>query len=832
MAEHRDQKTAGETPGDNAPGSFAKLRAAVGGRLAALRTRTAARLPNWSRRTQIAVSVGLVLLVAHIVVLSVWVPKLLKSETQRRTTLPAALAALDRNSFIEAKRLAKILSDSPLLDAKDRGGPAFVLGAVAVDEADLQNDADRRTTYQQAAKELQESRVRGFPADRQAQGWFLLGKSLCLAGDYSASRTPLEEAIQCDPPFSKDAYAFLAQAYFHEPDVDLAKARERIDRYLAEPLLTSGQRTAALLLDGQILEKLGDFAGCRTALSQIMPISPSYAAALLVEAELLMHEARSIVETVGDDAERRAAAQTKYLQAIEKFSVAQSRGSASPSIALRATFLIGQCRMESGDAAAALTQFDRVRVSSPQSEEATAAALQSADLLRQQGRHDEAISKYRQAVRAIGDPLAYHNEYVSLDAVRKRYLAAYEQYLRNSQFDEAMQLSRLLHPLFPRERELELTGELLRSAAKSYLAKAAAARPEQAKLLSAKARASLRRAGLAFAKLAELHTTSRTYTDDLWNAAECFSGGHDYRQASTSLDLYLQNDLRRRRSSALLMFGEAKLALGETDKALGTLQECIDNYPSDPASYQARVLATKACIEKGDKAKAESLLQANINDNNLTPKSVEWRDSLFAIGSLLENSGRYQEAIQRLEEAVARYPDAPQAVEARYLVAEAYRHLGQQSQQRLDVDNIETLRTAHAKQMQQNLTEAIQRYEHLQSLLAHRAEQNELDPSDKAILRNARFALGASLYDLGRYDEAIRIYASAASLYRNEPEVLDAFVQLAACYRRSNRLADAQIALAQAKAALERINKNADFKLTTNHSRLEWGQLLDQLAAL
>jgi TolA-binding protein len=389
-----------------------------------------------------------------------------------------------------------------------------------------------------------------------------------------------------------------------------------------------------------------------------------------------------------------------------------------------------------------------------------------------------------------------------------------------------------MHPLFPAERELELTAELLRSVAKAYQAKLATASAEQAKLLTAKTRASLRRAGLAFSKLAELHTASRTYTDDLWNAAECFSQGHDYRHAVASLDLYLKYELRRRRSSALLLLGEATFALGETDKALTTLQECIDAYPNEPACYPARVLAAKVWIEKGDTAKAELLLQANLEDNNLTPRSLEWRDSLFGLGSLLVVVGRYQDAIQRLEEFVARYPDSPQALEARYLTAQADQHLGQQLQQKLADEKIETLRSAHEKQMQQNLIAAIERYQQLQALLGHRAEQSELNKADKAILRNSRFALAASLFDLGRYEEAARTYSNIASGYRNEPEALDAFVQLAACYRRLNQPAEVQGALSQAKSALERMNKDADFKLTTNHSRLEWGQLLDQLAVL
>ncbi len=601
---------------------------------------------------------------------------------------------------------------------------------------------------------------------------------------------------------------------------------------MASRSLSTEQRDAALILDGQIFAKLGDATAARTALAQIPGSSRAYATALVIEAEQMIHEARALSQTSGSATDDRAAAKAKYQEAIEKLEAAQSRGDANSATALKAMFLIGECRMERGELQAALAQFDRVRNSNPKTAEGVAAAFQSADLLRQAGRIESANALFRQVVQEIGDPDGYRNDYLSLDGVRKQLLDAYAQYLLASQFEAAATLSRLMRPLFPRERELELTAELLRSAAKTYIAKAAAASPDQGKALLARARANLRRAGNAIIKLAELHTSSRSYTDDLWNAAECYSAGHDYKQAAATLKQYLQSELRRRRSSALAMLGESQLALGDTDKAISTLQECLGAYPNDPVSYQVRVLLAKAYLEKSETDKAEPLLKANLEDANLTPRSAEWRDSLFELGALLASAGRSPEAIQRLDEAVARYPDAPQALEARYLIAQSYQRLGQLAQQRFETDTIETLRDLHGQQMRQNLTAAIEQYEKLQTLLTDPARQSTADPNDVALLRNARFSLGASLYASGRYDDAIRIYANAASLYRTHPEALEALTQLFACYRRLNRPAEAETAIARAKAALQRIDSTVDFKQTTNYSRQEWGQRLDQLAAL
>ena len=201
-----------------------------------------------------------------------------------------------------------------------------------------------------------------------------------------------------------------------------------------------------------------------------------------------MRETHAAFERSDNNAESRAEAKSQYQQAIDSLRLVESSGKATNALDLRAKYLIGICWLESENLPAAQEQFERVLLASSASEEGVAAAFQTANLLRRQGRNDEALAMYRRLVKAIGDPVVYHNELLPLAEVRRQMLAAYEQFLNKSQIDEAIQLSRVLHPLFPTECELELSGELYRSVANSYSLKAAAAKPEQAKILSAKAR--------------------------------------------------------------------------------------------------------------------------------------------------------------------------------------------------------------------------------------------------------------------------------------------------------------------------------------------------------
>ncbi len=783
-------------------------------------------------RAKLAVAVGAVLLAAHLVVLVVWVPQHLTSEAHRRASLPSAYAALDRNSLAEAKRQASILADSETLSPTERGGPWYVLGAVAAAEAPRLTEPDRTKHYARAAQWLEESHVRGFPAGREPEGLYLLGESLCRSNQFAASLPVLEEALAAAPQHSTELFGLLARALASITPADLSKARQYCNRYLADGALVDEDRFAGLLLSAQIDDRLGNAAASQASLVQIPATSASSPEALLLEATLLMRAARATKTAAESTDAERDEAQAKYQQAAEKLRLAQSRGSATEALALRAMYLVGKCLLESDNDRAALEQFSRVRERSPRTVEGVAAALEEAELLRRVDRHEEAIGMYRIAVRTIGSTVNYENELLSLETIRQRMSAAFEQYLRAGQFDLALQMARSIYPVFPRERELELSAEVLRAAARAQTLKMESAPADEAKIFAASARNNLRLAAQTYSKLAELRTTSRAYPDDLWNAAECFVEGRDFQNAAKLLELYLKNELRRRRARALLILGEAHMAISNPDKALEALQECIDDYPHDPASYQARLLVAKAHLEKGESSKAELLLRANLESGYLTPRSTEWRDSLFALGWLLEVEGRYQDAIGRLEEAVERYPDAPQAIEARYLIAESYRRFAQQAREKFEADTIETSRIGHAKQLQQYLTSAIEQYEQVQTILTRREQQREPNLLEQAILRNCYFARGAALCDLGRYEDAIRMYSTATNLYRGEPEVLEAFLQIANCYRRLNRPDEARGVLAQAKAALARIDTAADFTQTTTYTRDEWGQVLDQMISL
>jgi tetratricopeptide (TPR) repeat protein len=276
------------------------------------------------------------------------------------------------------------------------------------------------------------------------------------------------------------------------------------------------------------------------------------------------------------------------------------------------------------------------------------------------------------------------------------------------------------------------------------------------------------------------------------------------------------------------------------------------------------VVAAKAQQELGNLGQARALLEANLEHESLTPSSIEWRESLFALGELFYLEGARQEtqsrlegvandlptarkniikhlemsqnsfheAITRLDEAVKRDPNARQVIETRYRIAESYRRAAKLPRRKLDYVTIDTTRKKLTEELNDELEAAEAVYRELIGTLNTKQEQSELSGTEQRVLRNCYFARADALFDMERYEEAIQAYSNATNRYQYEPESLEAYVQIANCHRRRNRPAEARGTLEQAKVILRRIRPDADFLQTTRYNRDKWGEYLNWLGTL
>ncbi len=747
-------------------------------------------------------------------------------------TIEDALEALDLQDYQRARQAAQFLLKPGAVNPSELGGPVYVLGAVAMADAELAWIDRKHGKYLLAARYLEEARDRGFPTDRRGEGLIMLGQCLIQSRQYSAARLALREALEATPENSATAQQLLAAAYLEDADPDLDQALVHNRAFLDHGSITPDELHAGLLQQATILFRLGQTEAAMQALQGIPDGSLLRSERMILEARLLMAqaEAQSIDHQPGEPVSVEVA--ELYRRAIDQLRAAAGFDVLENQTTAKSRYLIGVCYAQLADVRAAVDQLFRVTENHPQTPEDVAATLLRADVLRDAMQDDDAVIAYKTAIVTAGNPLEFSNPWLTLDEFRRRVLAAYDAYIEQGQYAAAVELAKGLTPIFPEDRALLLEAVARRRWGLALINEAANDQDPQSDVVAEEGRAQLRHAGNVFFRVAQIHLTDRTYPDDLWNAADSYLQGHDFENAVKISTKYLSEGERHRRPLALLGMGRALLSLDRPEEALVVLDNCIEFHPLATSTYQARQLASMAYMELDQPTEAEQMLLANLTDEHLTPSSLEWQASIFELGRLYYLTGRYPEAIARLEEAIARYPDSDRVLEARYLAAESYRRYGLELSAPPGEDIPPSSYAARASEASKMLATAAEQYVEVRRAVMELEAERLLSLNEERLLRNTYFAQGQALSQLGRWQAAIDIYTAATNRYQRDPEALEAYVQIANCYRQMGEPLDARGTIEQAKIVLSRLPEDAMFTASTNYTRQQWQQRLDRLSTL
>lgn len=785
-------------------------------------------------------------------------------------TMSAAFEAYDAQDLLTARAIAQRIHQARNLPYQEMGGPLFVLGAVAARDAEIEvQDSRRRQLYLIASRHLEEAGNYGFPPDRRAEGLYLLGTSLFQSEQYAKSIPALRDALMQNPHRAAIIRRMLADACFHDQPPQYDEALAQLEEYLRTPNLTARDRDSALLQRTRIELEQGRHEDARASLAEVAEDSLLRSERLVLQGRLAMYEGDLLAKST-DSSE--AEARKRYQAAVGYFRLAEGADTTQNKTTPKAEYLLGVVYRKLGDLSAAANQFDRTSRLRAETPEALASLVEAAEVKFELGDVDGSVAAYQRLLSAAGKPEAYRNRWLPLDELRRRVQQGYVEFRSAGRFPAAAEMARAAWPLLDRDMAVELEAQADRAWGDDLLRLASAASPSEAETLAAEGRLRLREAGRVYARLAKLRKTARSYPDELWNSAQAFLEGNDFRHAVVMLDAFLESVSRPRRPQALVALGQAKLSLDLPAEALTPLMECINDFPTHPDTYRARLLAARAHIEQDklpDQAlqhlpQAEQLLDANLHSETLTPRSVEWRDSLFELGRLLfrkgivleeqarrhgidsddpekvkqalevleESHAAFQSALEKLTEAAQRYPEDLQTLEARHLTAQSHRREATYAQLRESRAAVESTRLALKLQADQQLAQSAEDFDRLLVDLNQLSDRRELSEIEAGILRCAYFGKADALFQRQKYDEALAAYSAAADRFHDRPESLDALVQLARCQRELGKLDLARGALQRARATIDRIPADADFTQATPYDRAAWQELLDWLIGL
>ncbi len=740
----------------------------------------------------------------------------------KEVTLEMAFQALDEQKYEEARLLVNRLNKQP--GEADVGASLFILGAVKAYQADGEWSQERqRATQLVAARYLQKAREMGVPSEREKELLFLLGRSLIYGNQSRQGIAILHDGLVGNEQPPAEVHRLLTEAYLSLPNPDLEKALRHNEILLSTNSLTPELRIEATLARITIFMRLSRLAEAQDLLNSLPDDEALRARKQLMAGQITLATAKAIQEP-GDQQV------TLIENALEKLREAERLDKKKGEISRQAMVMIGECYELRNDPFSAIEQYEAVGNRYGDTPESIVATFTKAKLAQQAGHNDKALAGYRAVLESIGDPTTYINPLLSLAQLRSKFLEAHALFLHRHQFEQAMGLVEHLPALFGPTTVTELKARTHVTWGDSCMAKADdTERYRSMEAFRTEARYHYRAAGRAYQTLADLRYSSRFYTDDLWAAAENYFRGQSYTHTALVLDDYLHNEALTRRALALLRYGQSKLALGKTKEAIAALEECIEMHPRDSNVYAARVECVKAYLLAGQNEKAKELLITNLTGDTLTPASHEWRDSLFLLGDQLHEEGKYTEAINRLEEAVARYPDAPQAMIARYTIARAFHSAAEEPAQKAKEAKTENERQKNRRLRDQNLEAALQTYSDVQRSITLDGRNVE-SALTKTLLRNCYMMQGTVLFQLRRYEDARKAYANVSTLYQHEPFVLESFVHIANCWHRLNQDLNARQTIAQAKLVLERLPADANFQESTNFSRQQWALLLQEMA--
>lgn len=827
------EKSAGVSPSPESEGQGVGAQAGSTEEGLAQKAEVRARI-GWGRRCvqwatasrwRLALVVGGGFVVGSALVTGIVIGILRARQPPPLVTLEMALEVLDQGAYPEARHLAEELALRTDLGEQELGGPVFILGAVTACEARELSGEEQKARYLVAAGYLEEARARGFPPSRRAEGLFLLAESLFHSGQWVAARPVLKEALQANPQRKMILYDMLVQACAEAVPPLLKEALEYNTAQLADQWLPQAQKQQALLRQAELQFRLGDLDACRKSLA-MLPEDPALRAGKKwIEGQIRLRQARA-ASAQGDP----ATARQKYQEAIHLFRQAQADEEVGSWAMCRAQYSIAICLEEMGDVRAAAKQFERVRTTFSKTPEATAAAWKEAELAPRLYSPQEVLAAYRRAIELVGLPKTFHNPWLSIEDIRSGCLKTHQEYLSQGKYSVAFSLAQSFAPLLSPEATTQLLAETLSQWAQAEATKAQTLSDPKRTQQERQARTLFRQAGSAYQQLAELEKQTRRYTDLLWRSAENYLAGQDYPHAVVVLKEYLKNETRARRGAALVHLGEALLSLDRVEEAMDALRDCIDFHPRDVAAFQARLLAARAWIEKGELDKAAQILQENL-DGRLAPSSVEWRQTLFAMGRVRHLQSDYEKAVLLLQEALQRYPDDPEALEARYLLADSHRRIGLQIREQLLASQVRHVRLSRMQESQSAFQKALAEYKELLNRLSRQQIDRPLNPWEKVLLRNTLFGMGDAASRLGHYDAALEAYTAVANRFQSEPVALVAYVQMASVYRELAQPDRARQILRQAQLVLNRLPEDPSFTKTTPMARSEWVRLIQQQLA-
>jgi len=513
---------------------------------------------------------------------------------------------------------------------------------------------------------------------------------------------------------------------------------------------------------------------------------------------------------------------------------------------LHADILVGRGRIALGvddDPEAALELFQRVEREFPATPLFVDALVGAAEAQSRLGQLDLASRNLGRAVSEVAFRPAQDRRWRRQHRlVEAAIVSQFDHLFGMGKYDDALSFIQLLGPLYqrigaPSDYALQLAavheklGESLHEHAdQAATGPAGGANPVDAstgrRLMAQQAAVHFEKAGDFYRQHADQVDRALDDTahgESLWRSAHCYDRAQSWAKAIEAYSEFVATRLKDARLlRAAHQLGLALLADGQHQAAVDRFEPLVRTHPRSPEAFDSFVPLARAYVALERTADAVRLLRGVVDDHPvITPQSSHYRDALVERGRLRHRLGDYPTAIRRLAQAGQLYGDGELAPTIHFLLGDSYRQSIDVIAQRLD----DVLTAADRMELQAERAERLEQAQsHFSAVVAaYRARPiGELSELERLRFRNASFYAADAAYDLGRYEQAIRLYDEAAKRWDQHPASLVALVQIVNAYCEMGAIDEARVANQRARWQLEQIPDEAFDDPTLPMSRQHW----------
>jgi tetratricopeptide (TPR) repeat protein len=302
------------------------------------------------------------------------------------------------------------------------------------------------------------------------------------------------------------------------------------------------------------------------------------------------------------------------------------------------------------------------------------------------------------------------------------------------------------------------------------------------------------------------------WADSLWLAADSYDlgGWHELSIAHFTEYVAGRSDADPRRPQAVFRLAQAYHAELDFESAATHYDQVLTEHPRSHVASRSHVPLARCLLALGRRPEAERQMNQVISGvAGLEPEALDYRDALIELGTLYYGNEDFVGAIERLHEAVRRYPDDPRIHEIRFRLADSYRRRAIALEPELGSP---ALPPAERRRLEHQRTDHLRTATELFAAICD-GDTRTLPPAQRRLsrqlLRYACLYQADCAFELGLYSDAVDLYDQVAVRFPRDHTSMTALIQIVNCYSNVGDTSRARAAHSRALLRLKELPNEA-----------------------